>query len=170
MRLPTPADRDRHSGSAQDPHRFDRELRVGSLDHPSPPLIFPLVGSPAHPFRLWRGAFPGGPPDTAELPVQHRGPALEAIEASLALAGVAEAVPARLQKCCRPFGRNGFVARRPVHGTIVPNIPQWNRRGSTSREEDFEMRRDSVTKETFHCPDAMIRNSAPACPAPAVAA
>src|SRR5216684_2801218 len=116
MRLPTPADRDRHSGSAQDPHRFDRELRVGSLDHPFPPLIFPLVGSPAHPFRLWRGAFPDGPPLTAELPVQHRGPALEAIEASLALAGVAEAVAHAAPEMLSAIWQKELCGCRPVRG------------------------------------------------------
>src|SRR5712691_9027919 len=35
LRPPRPADPYRHRGPAQDPHRFDRELCVGSLDHPS---------------------------------------------------------------------------------------------------------------------------------------
>src|SRR5712692_3573040 len=73
-----------------DPPGAQRQL--GAVDHSSPHRVFPFIGSPAHGFRLWRGAFAGGPPLTAELPVQYRGPALEAIEAPPTLAGVAEAV------------------------------------------------------------------------------
>src|SRR6266851_3966329 len=57
-----------------------------------PAFVFLLVSPPPHPFRLWRGAFPGGPPLSAELPVQHRGPSLKATEAILSLAGISEAI------------------------------------------------------------------------------
>src|SRR5437762_1076076 len=51
-----------------------------------------FVSAPAHPFRLWGGTVPGAPPRTAELLVQHFSPVLQAIEAPLALGGIAEAV------------------------------------------------------------------------------
>jgi hypothetical protein len=67
-----------------------RELLVGLLDYSLPTLIFPLVGSPARPFRLCRRRVPAAPSFAAKLAVQLCGSSLEAIEPPFALAGPCE--------------------------------------------------------------------------------
>ena len=66
-----------------------RKLLVGFLDRSLPAFVSPLVGSPAHPFRLDRGAVPAV---ASELPVQICGSSLKATEAILSLTCVSEAV------------------------------------------------------------------------------
>jgi len=127
----------------------------------------------------WRSgrltAMPGPRTRPAPLPRRaagsaSRGPALEAIEAPLALAGVAEAVactaPEMLsavwqkQLCGSAAGSRNYRAKHSTVESARVGEPQGR----------FRTAADSVTKETFHCPDAMICDSASACPAPAVAA
>jgi hypothetical protein len=76
----------------QQPPGPDREILVGLLDHSLPAFVFPLVGSPTHPFRFWRGNVPGAPSFTTKLPVQHCGSWLKAIEAPFALARISEPI------------------------------------------------------------------------------
>jgi hypothetical protein len=68
------------------------ELLVGLLERSLPALVFPLVGSPTHPFRLCRRCVPAAPSFAAKLAVQFCGASLKPTKSIFALAGISEAV------------------------------------------------------------------------------
>ena len=81
-----------HDPRLAQPARPYHKLLVGLLDDSLPALVFPLIGSPAHPFWFRRRSIPTLRSIATQLSVELCGPSPEATEAVISLTGISEII------------------------------------------------------------------------------